>query len=89
MIYAHKINNLRFVGDRRSDCARASASRRIAMLACPPDRLRVAMVRTVGIEPTLPIGKRILSPQRLPFRHVRFASRGHGRAPRLLGSNLA
>ena len=29
------------------------------------------MVRTAGFEPALPIGKRILSPQRLPFRHVR------------------
>ena len=31
------------------------------------------LVRTVGVEPTLPIGKRILSPQRLPFRHVRLS----------------
>ena len=32
---------------------------------------RSAMVRTAGFEPALPNGKRILSPQRLPFRHVR------------------
>ena len=37
------------------------------------------LVRTVGIEPTLPIGKKILSLQRLPFRHVRSASPGDGR----------
>jgi hypothetical protein len=36
-----------------------------------PLRSRITMVRTVGIEPTLPIGKKILSLQRLPFRHVR------------------
>jgi hypothetical protein len=41
------------------------------MLASPPDWLRVVLVRTVGIEPTLPFGKKILSLQRLPFRHVR------------------
>ncbi len=27
------------------------------------------LVPRVGFEPTLPIGKRILSPLRLPFRH--------------------
>ena len=30
------------------------------------------MVRAVGIEPTLPCEKRILSPLRLPFRHARW-----------------
>ena len=39
-----------------------------------------AMVRTAGFEPALPNGKRILSPQRLPFRHVRLSSHGDGRA---------
>ena len=29
------------------------------------------VVRAVGFEPTLPYGKRILSPLRLPFRHAR------------------
>ena len=48
------------------DCLRV-----ISMLGSPPDCLRVLMVRTVGLEPTLPYGKGILSPQRLPFRHVR------------------
>ena len=43
-----------------------------------PDRLRVVLVRTAGFEPALPIGKRILSPQRLPFRHVRSLSHGDG-----------
>ena len=43
----------------------------IAGFANPPDWLHAAMVRTVGIEPTLPFGKKILSLQRLPFRHVR------------------
>ena len=61
----------------------------IAILACPPDRLRVAMVRTVGIEPTLPIGKRILSPQRLPFRHVRYPAEATVVLPGLLGGNFA
>src|SRR3954451_21211728 len=37
-------------------------------LECGPTQ---EMVRTAGFEPALPIGKRILSPQRLPFRHVR------------------
>ena len=37
----------------------------------PPDKLRLVLVRTAGFEPALPNGKRILSPQRLPFRHVR------------------
>ena len=37
------------------------------------------LVRTAGFEPALPIGKRILSPQRLPFRHVRSCSHGDGR----------
>ena len=32
--------------------------------------VRGTIVPTVGIEPTLPEGKRILSPLRLPFRHV-------------------
>ena len=32
------------------------------------------LVRTVGVEPTLSYEKRILSPQRLPFRHVRLSS---------------
>ena len=76
MNYAHKINNLRFVGA----CLRASASLWSTMLASPPDWLCVVLVRTVGVEPTLPYGKRILSPQRLPFRHVRISSRGDGSA---------
>jgi hypothetical protein len=29
-------------------------------------------VRTMGVEPIPPFGERILSPLRLPFRHVRF-----------------
>jgi hypothetical protein len=29
------------------------------------------MVRAVGLEPTLSLEKRILSPLRLPFRHAR------------------
>ena len=58
----------------RIGCRQPFTSLGIAMLASPLDWLRVAMVRTVGIEPTLPIGKRILSPQRLPFRHVRSAT---------------
>src|SRR5205823_9395291 len=32
---------------------------------------RACLVRTMGVEPILPVGKRILSPLRLPFRHVR------------------
>ena len=50
------------------------------MLGMPPAYLLVVLVRTVGIEPTLPIGKRILSPQRLPFRHVRSPGHSDGRA---------
>src|SRR5436190_23919410 len=30
------------------------------------------LVRTMGVEPIPPFGERILSPLRLPFRHVRF-----------------
>ena len=33
---------------------RSSTSLRIAMLGCPPDILRVAMVGAVGFEPTTP-----------------------------------
>jgi hypothetical protein len=32
------------------------------------------LVRTAGIEPARPYGQKILSLQRLPFRHVRIAS---------------
>jgi hypothetical protein len=32
------------------------------------------LVRTAGIEPARPCGQKILSLQRLPFRHVRIAS---------------
>jgi hypothetical protein len=31
--------------------------------------VRLVMVPRVGVEPTRPYGQRILSPQRLPFRH--------------------
>lgn len=31
----------------------------------------IILVRAVGIEPTFPYGRRILSPLRLPFRHAR------------------
>ena len=61
------------------------------MLDNPPDCLCVVLVRTVGIEPTLPIGKRILSPQRLPFRHVRNLeqARDGSRKRGLLGCDFA
>ena len=41
------------------------------MLGRPPDGLCVMLVRTAGLEPARPIGQKILSLQRLPFRHVR------------------
>jgi hypothetical protein len=47
------------------------------------------LVRTAGVEPALPMGKRILSPQRLPFRHVRLAQLGDGRSSRLFSSDFA
>ena len=69
-------------GPRWTGCASTPLRLVSTMLASPPDWLRVVLVRTVGIEPTLPKGKRILSPQRLPFRHVRYASAGDGRGRR-------
>ena len=60
----------------------------ILMLASPPDWLCVAMVRTAGFEPALPYGKRILSPQRLPFRHVRLLGPGDGSASRAIRRSL-
>jgi hypothetical protein len=54
--------------------------RGLAMLARSLVNLWVALVRTAGFEPALPYGKRILSPQRLPFRHVRLPEPGDGRA---------
>ena len=48
----------------------------------PADWLEPMMVRTAGFEPALPYGKRILSPQRLPFRHVRSSGHGDGSASR-------
>lgn len=44
---------------------------RIPMFDNPLDWLRVIMVRTAGLEPARPKGQKILSLQRLPFRHVR------------------
>jgi hypothetical protein len=56
----------------RPACLQAPSLRCVSfVLDMPPACLRAKLVRTVGIEPTLPIGKKILSLQRLPFRHVR------------------
>ena len=51
---------------------------------CFLDILQLWVVRTAGFEPALPNGKRILSPQRLPFRHVRSGSHGDGRSSRAI-----
>jgi hypothetical protein len=38
--------------------------------------LSIKLVPREGLEPTLPCGKRILSPPRLPFRHLGDKDRG-------------
>src|SRR5689334_13078339 len=48
------------------DSRRRSRSARIGRMAI------AELVRTMGVEPIPPFGERILSPLRLPFRHVRF-----------------
>ena len=40
-------------------------------MAAQPSDPHFRLVRTVGLEPTRPVGQEILSLQRLPFRHVR------------------
>lgn len=47
------------------DSRRRSRSARIGRMAI------AELVRTMGVEPIPPFGERILSPLRLPFRHVR------------------
>ena len=44
------------------------------------------MVRTEGLEPSQPYGQGILSPLRLPFRHVRSANTKLVRAVALVAS---
>ena len=44
----------------------------ISVCAHRPRRAVAELVRTMGVEPIPPFGERILSPLRLPFRHVRF-----------------
>ena len=48
-----------------------SRRRRVAGMAAQPSDPHFRLVRTVGLEPTRPVGQEILSLQRLPFRHVR------------------
>ena len=44
----------------------------ISVCAHRPRILMQELVRTMGVEPIPPFGERILSPLRLPFRHVRY-----------------
>ena len=69
-----------------------SASLRIAGFANPPDWLQAAMVRTVGVEPTLPLREEdfkspasTVPPRPLEFQQARDGSEIRG----LLGGDFA
>jgi hypothetical protein len=57
------------------DCPEGFIGFRVSEHSAIADRAVLLLVPKVGLEPTLPCGKRILSPPRLPFRHFGFAER--------------
>ena len=60
----------------------ASGAREIELLGSQSAALPLTWCGRWESNPHSRYGKRILSPQRLPFRHVRFASHGDGSASR-------